>query len=153
MPVKSCGIYMQSWKRRMSGALYFTEPATWLKSPIYLCSNPALNWWRWLMMAAMAGANYITCVGTLESTLAGGHELAVIDNDLIGMVKRALNGIEVTDDNLALDVIKRGVRHSNWSHALKMLEQTKEYGHLELICLIVIDSEFVQKYCQRQLNK
>ena len=59
------------------------------------------------MMAAMAGANYITCVGTLESTLAGGHELAVIDNDLIGMAKRALNGIEVTDDNLALDVIKQ----------------------------------------------
>jgi trimethylamine--corrinoid protein Co-methyltransferase len=62
---------------------------------------------RSMMMAAMAGANYITCVGTLESTLAGGHELAVIDNDLIGMVKRALNGIEVTDDSLALDVIKK----------------------------------------------
>jgi trimethylamine--corrinoid protein Co-methyltransferase len=62
---------------------------------------------RSMMMAAMAGANYITCVGTLESTLAGAHELAVIDSDLIGMVKRALSGIEVTDDNLALDVIKQ----------------------------------------------
>jgi trimethylamine--corrinoid protein Co-methyltransferase len=60
-----------------------------------------------MMMAAMAGANYITCVGTLESTLAGGHELAVIDNELIGMTRRALNGIEVTDDKLALDVIKQ----------------------------------------------
>jgi trimethylamine--corrinoid protein Co-methyltransferase len=62
---------------------------------------------RSMMMAAMAGANYITCVGTLESTLAGAHELAVIDSDLIGMVKRALSGIEVTDDNLAFDVIKQ----------------------------------------------
>jgi trimethylamine--corrinoid protein Co-methyltransferase len=62
---------------------------------------------RSMMMVAMAGANYITCVGTLESTLAGGHELAVIDNDLIGMVKRALSGIEVTDDTLALDVIRQ----------------------------------------------
>ena len=62
---------------------------------------------RSMMLAAMAGANYITCVGTLESTLAGGHELAVIDNDLIGMVKRSLNGIEITDETLALDVIKQ----------------------------------------------
>ena len=60
-----------------------------------------------MMLAAMAGTNYITCVGTLESTLAGAHELAVIDNDLIGMVKRALGGIEVTDDKLALDIIKK----------------------------------------------
>lgn len=62
---------------------------------------------RTLMMAAMAGANYITCVGTTESTMAGGHELAVIDNDLIGMVKRILSGIQVTDETLALDVIKK----------------------------------------------
>lgn len=62
---------------------------------------------RSMMLAAMAGANYITCVGTLESTLTGAHELAVIDNDLIGMVKRTLGGIEVTDDTLALDVIRQ----------------------------------------------
>ena len=62
---------------------------------------------RSMMLAAMAGANYITCVGTLESTLTGAHELTVIDNDLIGMVKRALGGIEVTDDTLALDVIRK----------------------------------------------
>jgi len=62
---------------------------------------------RSMLLAAMAGANYITCVGTLESTLTGAHELAVIDNDLIGMVKRTLGGIEVTDDTLALDVIKQ----------------------------------------------
>ena len=62
---------------------------------------------RTMMLTAMAGANYITCVGTLESTLAGGHELAVIDNDLIGMVKRTLSGIEITDETLALDVIKK----------------------------------------------
>ncbi len=62
---------------------------------------------RTIMMAAMAGANYITCVGTTESTMAGGHELAVIDNELIGMTKRALAGIEVTDETLALDVIKQ----------------------------------------------
>ena len=76
---------------------------------------------RSMMMAAMAGANYITCVGTTESTIAGGHELAVIDNELIGMTKRALAGIEVTDETLALDVIKSVGPNGNYimeSHTL-----------------------------------
>lgn len=60
-----------------------------------------------MMMTAMGGANYITCVGTTESTTAGAHELACIDNEMIGMVERAIRGIEVDDNNLALDVIRR----------------------------------------------
>jgi trimethylamine--corrinoid protein Co-methyltransferase len=39
--------------------------------------------------------------------MAGAHELACIDNEMIGMVERAIRGIEVNDDNLALDVIRR----------------------------------------------
>ena len=81
---------------------------------------------RTMMMTAMAGANYITCVGTAESTTAGGHELAVIDNDLIGAVKRALNGIEVTDDTLALDIIKKvgpGGAYITESHTLEHFKQ------------------------------
>jgi len=76
---------------------------------------------RSMMMTAMAGANYITCVGTTESTMAGGHELAVIDNELIGMTKRALAGISVTEDTLALDVIKKVGPNGNYimeSHTL-----------------------------------
>jgi trimethylamine--corrinoid protein Co-methyltransferase len=81
---------------------------------------------RTLMMTAMAGANYITCVGTTESTTAGGHELAVIDNDIIGTVKRAISGIEVTDDTLALDIIKKvgpGGAYIMESHTLEHFKQ------------------------------
>jgi trimethylamine--corrinoid protein Co-methyltransferase len=60
-----------------------------------------------MMQTAQGGANYITCVGTTESSMAGAHELACIDNEMIGMVERAIRGIEVNDDNLALDVIRR----------------------------------------------
>lgn len=81
---------------------------------------------RSIMMAAMAGANYITCVGTIESTTAGGHELAVIDNDLIGMVKRALKGIEVTDDTLALDVIKQVGPSGNYIMEAHTLEHFRK---------------------------
>jgi trimethylamine--corrinoid protein Co-methyltransferase len=81
----------------------------------------------------MAGANYITCVGTSESTTAGGHELAVIDNDIIGTIKRALNGIEVTDETLALDVIKKvgpGGTYITESHTLEHFKQELYYSKI-----------------------
>jgi len=61
---------------------------------------------RSMMLAALGGANYITCVGTIESTTAGAHEISVIDNEIIGQVERALRGIEVNDITLAAEVIK-----------------------------------------------
>jgi trimethylamine--corrinoid protein Co-methyltransferase len=88
---------------------------------------------RTMLMAGMAGANYITCVGTTESSIAGGHELAVIDNDLIGTVKRALNGIEVTDDTLALDVIKKVGPNGTYimeSHTLEHFKQELFYSKI-----------------------
>jgi trimethylamine--corrinoid protein Co-methyltransferase len=60
-----------------------------------------------MLLAAMGGANYITCVGTLESTNLGAHELAVIDNEIIGRTERALRGIDVSAEKLLLDDIRR----------------------------------------------
>jgi len=58
-----------------------------------------------LYAAYMAGINYITCVGTLEGTVTGSHELMVLDNELAGMLKRMGRGIEVNPDTLAVDLI------------------------------------------------
>ncbi len=88
---------------------------------------------RTLLMTAMAGANYITCVGTTESSTAGGHELAVIDNDLIGTVKRALNGIQVTADTLALDIIKKvgpGGTYIMEAHTLEHFKRELYYSKI-----------------------
>ena len=60
-----------------------------------------------MLIAAMAGVNYITCVGTLESTNMGAHEMAVIDNEIIGRVERALRGIDIDDNLLAVADIQR----------------------------------------------
>jgi trimethylamine--corrinoid protein Co-methyltransferase len=60
-----------------------------------------------LMLAAQAGINYITCAGTYEATLVEALELLVIDDDLIGMVKRAMEGITVNEDTIGLEVIKK----------------------------------------------
>jgi trimethylamine--corrinoid protein Co-methyltransferase len=60
-----------------------------------------------LTMAAMAGLNFIfNAAGTLESTLTASLEQAVIDNEICGMVSRALRGIRISDETLAIDVIE-----------------------------------------------
>jgi len=61
-----------------------------------------------LLPVALAGANYIhDAAGLLEFALTVGYEQYVIDNEIIGMVMRALKGIEVNEDTLALDLIDK----------------------------------------------
>ncbi len=79
-----------------------------------------------LMFAAQAGINFITCAGTYEATLAGALELLPIDNELVGMVKRALEGITINENTIGLDVIKKvatstakGVNYLGEKHTLK----------------------------------
>ncbi|MBN1636979.1 MAG: trimethylamine methyltransferase family protein [Deltaproteobacteria bacterium] len=91
---------------------------------------------RSLQMTAMAGANYITCVGTTESTTAGAHELTVIDNELIGMIERGIRGIEVNESTLALDVIKHVGPDGNYL----MEEHTQKHFRKE---------HFIPRLCDR----
>ena len=59
-----------------------------------------------LSMAALAGMNFIyDAAGSLESSLTASFEQAVIDNEICGIVSRAVRGIEVSDKTLATDVI------------------------------------------------
>ncbi|NMC06016.1 MAG: hypothetical protein GYA24_12445 [Candidatus Lokiarchaeota archaeon] len=60
-----------------------------------------------MLLAAQAGINYITCAGTYEATLAEALELLVIDDELAGMVNRAVDGIVVNEDTIALETIKK----------------------------------------------
>jgi len=43
----------------------------------------------------------------LESGMTWSHEQAVIDNEIISMVKRVVQGIDVTDETMAVDIIKQ----------------------------------------------
>jgi len=80
-----------------------------------------------LMMAALAGINFIfNAAGTLESTLTASYEQAVIDNEICGMVFRALRGIKISDETLAIDVIERvgpGGQFLDQRHTLEYLKK------------------------------
>ena len=58
-------------------------------------------------MAALAGANLIYGLGMLELGMTMDYAQLVIDNEIANMIKRAVGGIDVTDENLAVDVIKQ----------------------------------------------
>ena len=60
-----------------------------------------------ILLVALAGGNYIHhAAGMLESMLTVAYEQYVIDNDIIGMALRVLQGIKVNKETIAQDVIE-----------------------------------------------
>jgi trimethylamine--corrinoid protein Co-methyltransferase len=60
------------------------------------------------MLVALAGGNFIhDAAGLLEFSLTASYEQMVIDDEILGMTLRAVKGIDVNDENLALDVIEK----------------------------------------------
>ncbi len=60
-----------------------------------------------LLPAVLAGVNYITCAGTLDSTMLESHAVLLLDDELCGAASRMARGIEVNDESMALDLIKK----------------------------------------------
>jgi len=60
------------------------------------------------LMVALAGGNFIhDAAGFLEFCMTASYDKLVIDNEIIGMVMRAVDGIQVNDETLAFDLIKK----------------------------------------------
>jgi len=60
------------------------------------------------LMVALAGGNLIhDAAGFLEFCLTASYDKLIIDNEIIGMVMRALAGITVNKETLAFDVLKK----------------------------------------------
>ncbi len=73
------------------------------------------------LTVALAGGNYIhDAAGLMESCLLISYEQYVIDNEMLGMVARVLEGIRVTTETLSFEQIKEvgprgnfmGLRHT-----------------------------------------
>ncbi len=92
-----------------------------------------------LLPAVLAGVDYITCGGTLDSSLLESEALLLLDDELCGMAQRLARGIEVNDESLALDLIKQigfsgsymaeehTVRHFRQEHYLPQLLPREPY--------------------------
>jgi trimethylamine--corrinoid protein Co-methyltransferase len=82
-----------------------------------------------LITVALAGTNFIYASGGLEpGVLSISYEKYVLDNDMIGMVRRIMDGFCVTDETLAADTIDEvgpGGHYLAQEHTRKFF--TKEY--------------------------
>ena len=61
----------------------------------------------WVMLAAQSGGNLVHDVGYIESGLTASYEMLVSMNEVVGMTKRFMDGVEVSAETIALDVIDR----------------------------------------------
>ena len=92
-----------------------------------------------LMFAALSGINFITCAGTYEATLSGALELTVIDNELIGMVKRALKGIDVNKEIIDLSTIEKVTKNEIKGTTFLSEKHTRDYMKKELFIPQLMD--------------
>ncbi|MBZ4688649.1 MAG: hypothetical protein PWQ96_1762 [Clostridia bacterium] len=81
------------------------------------------------MLPALAGANLIYGMGMLELGVTFSYAQLVIDDTIAKMVKRVVQGVDVTDDTLAVDLIKR-IGGGSGKHYLTE-KHTIDYMHSE----------------------
>jgi trimethylamine--corrinoid protein Co-methyltransferase len=60
-----------------------------------------------LVIAALTGANSLSFGGSVHDELSWSPVMAVVDNDILGMVGRFLEGVAINKDTLAIDLIEQ----------------------------------------------
>lgn len=79
-----------------------------------------------LFLTGLSGINLIHDVGYLESGLTSSCDSIVLCNEIIGMVKRFIRGVEINDESLALDVINEVGPGGNFiatEHTLRLFKK------------------------------
>ncbi|SES90395.1 trimethylamine---corrinoid protein Co-methyltransferase [Methanococcoides vulcani] len=59
---------------------------------------------QWVL-TALSGMNYVSGAGNIENGALISLEQLVIDNEIVGMIDRMLNGVQIDDQRLAVSVI------------------------------------------------
>jgi trimethylamine--corrinoid protein Co-methyltransferase len=95
----------------------FSEMYQYYKLPIFSfagCSDSktfdqqaAAEGSLWMLITALGGGNLIHDVGYIESGITASYEMLVGMNEVAGLVKRFMRGIEVSAETIALDVISQ----------------------------------------------
>lgn len=84
-------------------------------------------------MAALAGASVCFGMGMLEGGLTWSHEQLVIDADIVKMVKHTVQGIDVTDDTMAVDIIKQAHEIKSFLREKHTVQHMREQSQPRLI--------------------
>jgi trimethylamine--corrinoid protein Co-methyltransferase len=58
------------------------------------------------VLVALAGADLIAAAGLVEDALASSAEQLVVDNEILGMIFRAVRGVEVDAETLGVEAVQ-----------------------------------------------
>lgn len=87
-----------------------------------------------MLLAALAGADEIALVGGLiNAGISANYEQVIIDDEIAGYVQRILKGIDVTEDRLAIDVIREVGHGGNFlehEHTLEFFREEQHFARL-----------------------
>lgn len=86
-----------------------------------------------LMLETLAGAHLVHDVGYLESGMTNSFEQIVICDELIHYVKRFMQGLEVNEETLALDVIDQVGPHGDFLGTEHTVKHYKEDWYPRLL--------------------
>jgi trimethylamine--corrinoid protein Co-methyltransferase len=78
------------------------------------------------MLPALTGSNIIYGMGMLEMGMTMSYEQLLIDQEIVRMIRRILQGIPVNKETIALDVIRKVGPAGNYlgeRHTLKYMRQ------------------------------
>ena len=85
------------------------------------------------LLPALAGANLIYGMGMLESGVTWSHEQLLIDNDIVKMIQRAIQGIEVNDDTMAVELVKQAHQIKDFLHQKHTVKYMRSQSRPKLI--------------------
>lgn len=63
------------------------------------------------------------------------------------------NSLSRNEKKFVLNIIEKSLRHTAHQHSIDVLDLSKRYGSLELVCLIHEDIEYVNQYCKKNLSR
>lgn len=95
--------FCQMWRRYQIPC--WTSAGAWTSSKL-MDYQAGYELTTGMIMNSLTGSNMILFQGGLTAELAVNTEKLIMDDDLAGMIKRFLAGMEVSEDTLALDVIE-----------------------------------------------
>ena len=98
-----------------------------------------------MLLNALSGLTLTQTLGTLASGLYGAPEMVVICDEMVHMIKRVLAGISVTDESLAVDLIKEVGHGGNFLTT----DHTARLFRKELFFPVLFNRQSVEKWKEK----
>ena len=76
-------------------------------------------------LAALSGTSIVSGAGTMDNALVSTPEQMVIDNELIGIIRNALRGIEVSSDTLGMDSMAESIQEGTFMMSAHTIEHLR----------------------------